>query len=475
MATISSPGIASGLDVTSIVSQLVALEKAPLATLQTQATSIQSKVSTYGTIKSQVSSLRDAAAKLATDSAWNAVSASSSDAASVGVTASNGAPTTSISMTVSNLAKAQGTASSAVATGSGVGTGTLSIEIGRWSGGVFTPGAAAAATSITIGAGEDSLNAIAAKINDAKAGVSATVLKDASGERLLLRSDATGEENGFRITTTDDDGNPNDAAGLSRLAYNPGTATGGMTLTQGAENAVATVNGVTITSASNTLGDSLQGLTLQLSKVTTTPVEISVKNDPEVARKNLQAFAEAYNTLNATMATATRYDATSKVAGPLQGDSTAVGLQNALRSMMRSVTGSSPFSRLADIGIEAKTGGALSIDTQKLDAALTNHEGLQALFTTTSTDATARGFGLKVRDFADGLLAVNGLVSTKTESLQSAFKRNGVEQERINDRAARSEKRLLAQYNAMDAAVGQLNGLSAFVSQQITMWNKSSG
>lgn len=474
MATISSPGIASGLDVTSIVSQLVALEKAPLATLQTQATSIQSKVSTYGTIKSQVSSLRDAAAKLATEDAWNAVTASSSDEASVGVTASTGAPTTSISMTVSNLAKAQGTASSAVATGSGVGTGTLSIEIGRWSGGVFTPGAAAA-TSITIGAGEDALSAIAAKINDAKAGVSATVLKDASGERLLLRSDATGEENGFRITTTDDDGNPNDAAGLSRLAYNPGTATGGMTLTQGAENAVATVNGVTITSASNTLDDSLSGLTLQLSKVTTAPVEISVKNDPEVARKNLQTFVDAYNTLNATMATATRYDATSKVAGPLQGDSTAVGLQNALRSMMRSVTGSSPFSRLADIGIEAKTGGALSIDTQKLDAALTNHEGLQALFTTTSTDATARGFGLKVRDFADGLLAVNGLVSTKTESLQSAFKRNGVEQERINDRAARSEKRLLAQYNAMDAAVGQLNGLSAFVSQQITMWNKSSG
>jgi len=472
MATISSPGIASGLDVSGIVKQLVALEKAPLATLQTQASSIQSKLSTYGTIKSQVSSLRDAAAKLATEGAWNAVTATSSDAASIGVTAAAGAASTSITMEVSNLAKAQGTASSAVATGSGVGTGTLSIELGKWSTGSFVAGDKPA-VNLTIEAGKDSLTEIAAQINKAKAGVSATVLKDASGERLLLRSDATGEDNGFRITTTDDDGTPNDASGLSRLAYNPGTATG-MVLTQGAENAVATINNVSITSASNTLADTLTGLTLTLSKETTAPVEIVVKNDPEVARKNIQAFTEAYNALNATIATATRYDAASKVAGPLQGDSTAVGLQNALRSMMRSVTASSPFSRLADIGIEAKSGGALSINTEKLNAALANREGLQALFTTTSTDTTARGFGQKVRDFADGLLSVDGLMSTKSDSLQSAFKRNGVEQERINDRAARSEKRLLAQYNAMDAAVGRLNSLSAFVTQQITLWNKSS-
>ena len=116
MATISSPGIGSGLDVQSIVTQLVALEKAPLKQLQTQATSFQTKLSTYGTIKSQVSALGDAAAKLSTNAGWNAVTASSSNPTAVGVTAAAGAQATSITMEVQQLAKAQSAASGAVPT-----------------------------------------------------------------------------------------------------------------------------------------------------------------------------------------------------------------------------------------------------------------------------------------------------------------------------------------------------------------------
>jgi flagellar hook-associated protein 2 len=333
----------------------------------------------------------------------------------------------------------------------------------------FAPGAAGP-VSISIAA-TDSLSAIAAKINEAGAGVSATVLRDASGERLLLRSQDTGEENGFRISAVDDDGA--DGNDLGRLAFNPGSGTG-MAQTQAGQNAMATVNGVSISTSSNRLTDTLPGLTIQLSQVTTEPVEIDVKVDLEAAKKNVQTFVDAYNTLTSTLANATRYDAGSKTAGALQGDSTAVGLQNALRSMMRSVTASSPFERLSDIGIEVKTGAALEIKADKLDAAMSNLDGIKALFTTTSTDPTARGFGLKVKSFADGLIAADGLVSNKTTSIQASLKRNDLEQERVNDRAARVEIRLLAQYNAMDAAVGKLNGLGAFVSQQITLWNKSS-
>ena len=469
MATISAPGIGSGLDVKSIVTQLVALEKAPLKQLQTQATSFQTKLSTYGTIKSQVSALGDAAAKLSTVSGWNAVTASSSNPTAVGVTAAAGAQATSITMEVQQLAKAQSAASGAVPTGSTMGSGTLSIELGSWATGSFAAGAAGP-VSISIAA-TDSLSAIAAKINEAGAGVSATVLRDASGERLLLRSQDTGEENGFRISAVDDDGA--DGNDLGRLAFNPGSGTG-MAQTQAGQNAMATVNGVSISTASNRLTDTLPGLTIQLSQVTTAPLEIDVKVDLEAAKKNVQTFVDAYNTLTSTLANATRYDESTKKAGALQGDSTATGLQNALRSMMRSVTASSPFERLSDIGIEVKAGGALEIKSAKLDAALSNLDGIKALFTTTSTDPTARGFGLKVKSFADGLIAADGLVSNKTTSIQASLKRNDLEQERVNDRAARVEIRLLAQYNAMDAAVGKLNGLGAFVSQQITLWNKSS-
>jgi flagellar hook-associated protein 2 len=470
MATISSPGIASGLDIQTIVTQLVALEKAPLKQLQTQATTQQAKLSTWGNIKSMVSTLGDAAAKLSSAGGWNAVKASSSNAAAITVSASSGAPAMSLNMEVQRLAQAQSTASSALTAGSAVGAGSLSIEIGTWSGSSFTAGSGSP-VSVTIDA-DDTLSDVASKINDADSGVTATVLRDASGERLLVRSTETGETNGFRMTADDDDGNDTDAAGLSRMAFAVGNANG-QSLSQSGLNALATVNNVSISSASNKLTDTLQGMTIQLSQVTTAPVLIDVTKDLDTVKSNIKAFVDAYNTLNTTLNTAMRYDEATKVAGTLQGDATAAGLQNALRGMMRSVTASSPFTRLSDIGLEIKNQGKMDIVSSKLDAALNdNFDGLKDLFMAAGTDATSRGFGLKVNTFADGLLDTDGMVANRTAALQASIRRNGLEQERVSDRAARVETRLLSQYNAMDAAVGRLNALNSFVSQQITLWNK---
>lgn len=470
MGPISSPGISSGLDVQSIVTQLVAIERSSLTQLQSKATSFQTKLSVYGTIKSQVAALGDAANKLAQPSGWNAVTASSSNPSAVSVTASAGAPTTAITMEVSQLAKAQSTASSALTAGAAVGSGTMTIEIGNWSTGSFVAGSGTP-VGITIEAGSDTLAEIAAKINEAEGGVSATVLKDASGERLLLRSKATGEENGFRITVADDDGGNTDGIGLSRLAYASGL-TNGTTETQSAENALATVNGLAIVSSSNLLSDTLPGMKIQLSQVTTNEVELNVASDSEAVKANVKAFVDAYNTLSTNLSSATRYDDASKKAGVLQGDSSAVGLQNVMRAMMRSVSASSPFTQLSEVGIEMQKGGTLKIDTAKLDGALGNLSGLRSLFGEVTEDDATEGFGLKIKRFADRLNSVDGLMNTKAESFQRLLDRNSDDQDRVNDRAARVEKRLLAQYNAMDAAVGRLNTLSAFVTQQIALWNK---
>lgn len=471
MATISSPGIGSGIDVQTIVSQLVALEKAPLQNLQTQANSIKTRISTYGTISSQVSALGDAAFKLGSASGWNAVTSSSSNPSAISVKAAAGAPVTSLTMEVSQLAKAQSTASTAVASGTAIGTGTLTIELGSWSSGSFTAGGETP-VSISIAAGEDNLSDIAAKINDADAGVSAIVLKDTSGERLLLRSKDTGTENGFRITAADDDGNATDASGLSRLSFD-GSGSSGTTQTQGAQNALATINGVAIETASNTLDDTLPGLTLQLAQVTTAPVEIEVSADQDAIRANVQSFVDAYNSLNNNLATTTKYDEATQTAGTLQGDSTAVGLQNALRAMMRSTTAASPFTRLSDIGIEIKTGGVMTLDSEKFNEALADLDGLKDLFMADTGDTTTEGFGRKIDAFADGLLEADGLLTTRKDALQKAMDRNSDEQDRVNDRAARAETRYLAMYNAMDANVAKLNSLNSFISQQITLWNNS--
>jgi flagellar hook-associated protein 2 len=458
MATTSSPGLASGIDIKGIVSQLVALDRAPLQPLQRTASSLKSELSVYGSLKSMVSTLGDAAAKLSTSSGWSGVKASSSNATAVGATAAAGASATSLSIEVKQLARAQSAASGAIPTGSGVGGGTLSIQVGS-----------GAPVDLVIEAGSDTLTDVARQINEAKAGVSATVLRDASGERLLMRSTETGTTNSFTVGVSG--ASP---GGLDRLAFGP-SVTGGATQTQAAQDAMATINNVAITSSSNTLSDTVEGITLTLSQVTTAAVEIEVKADQDAMRKNVQSFVDEYNALNNLLTESTKYNAESKTAGSLQGDSTARGLQNALRAMMRSVTASSPFSRLLDVGIEAQQGGKLEIKADKLDAALGNMDGLRSLFITTSTDPTAQGFGLKIKAFADGLLSATGSLSAKTESLQGAIKRNTTEQEKVIDRASRAETRYLAQYNAMDAAVGRLSGLNAFVTQQITLWNRNTG
>jgi flagellar hook-associated protein 2 len=458
MATTSSPGLASGIDIKGIVSQLVALDRAPLQPLQRTASSLKSELSVYGSLKSMVSTLGDAAAKLSTSSGWSGVKASSSNATAVGATAAAGASATSLSIEVKQLARAQSAASGAIPAGSGVGGGTLSIQVGS-----------GAPVDLVIEAGSDTLTDVARQINEAKAGVSATVLRDASGERLLMRSTETGTTNSFTVGVSG--ASP---GGLDRLAFGP-SVTGGATQTQAAQDAMATINNVAITSSSNTLSDTVEGITLTLSQVTTAAVEIEVKADQDAMRKNVQSFVDEYNALNNLLTESTKYNAESKTAGSLQGDSTARGLQNALRTMMRSVTASSPFSRLLDVGIEAQQGGKLEIKADKLDAALGNMDGLRSLFITTSTDPTAQGFGLKIKAFADGLLSATGSLSAKTESLQGAIKRNTTEQEKVIDRASRAETRYLAQYNAMDAAVGRLSGLNAFVTQQITLWNRNTG
>lgn len=458
MSTISSPGLASGIDIKSIVSQLVALERAPLQPLQRQAAIAQSKISILSTIKSSMDNLGTLAAKLGDPKSWGALNASSSNAGEVSVSVSDAASAGRFTLSVTSLATSQSAASGVLNTAGGLGIGTLSFAV-----------AGGAPKEIQILAGEDTPAAIAAKINSSDVGVTATVLKDAAGERIVMRSKDTGAANSFTVAVTG--GN---ADGLQKLAFGGG-APGGMTQAQPAANAMFSIDGVALQSPTNKLVDTVPGVTLTLNKVTTSSVDIAVTTDTEGMKKNIQAFVDAYNSISTLLTTATAYNETTKTAGSLQGDSTAIGLQNALRGMMRSVTGNGAFTKLADIGIVAAQNGTLEVKADKLNTAMENLSAVRNLFTSDDGDATTIGFGLKVKAFADGVAGATGSLTARTDSLKAAVTRNGKEQERVTDRASRAEVRYLAQYNAMDAAVGRLNGLSAFVNQQVTMWNKSSG
>lgn len=455
MATISSPGLASGVDIKGIVSQLVALERAPLQPLQRQATTIQSKISILSTIKSSVDNLGAMAAKLGNPVSWTGYTSTSSNSAAVSVTVGDKATAGRFSLSVTSLATSQSAASGVLST-TGLGVGTLKFAVGG--GGV---------KEVQILAGEDTPTAVAAKINSSDVGLTATVLKDAQGERIVMRAKDTGASNTFKVEVVG-----GSADGLQRLNFGLSPAApGSMTQAQAATNAKFSIDGVNLESATNTLPDTVSGVSLTLKQATTAPVDIDVSVDTEGMKKNIQAFVDAYNTISTLLTTATAYNETTKVAGSLQGDSTAVGLQNAMRGMMRSVTGNGAFTRLADIGIVAAQNGTLEVKADKLNAAMNNLPAVRELFISNDGNPATVGFGLKVKTFADGIAGISGTLTTRTDSLKQAVTRNEKEQDRVIDRASRAEKRYLAQYNAMDAAVGRLSSLGAFVDQQVTLWN----
>jgi flagellar hook-associated protein 2 len=467
MATISSPGIGSGLDVKSIVSQLVALEKQPLTNLKLKASEVQTKISTYGQIQSMVSALSDAVSNLASVTGWNAMNASSSNSNAVSASAIGGTLPTTFSVEVQTLAKPQNTASAAILpVGGPMGAGTISLAIGKWSG--LTPTfaiGAAAAVDITISA-TDTVSDVASKINGANAGVSASVLTDATGERLLLRSKATGVNAGFQLSVSSDaDGVPTDAAGLSRLVV-------GSSLTQAAD-AAATVNGIAVSSATNTFDKTIAGVTFNVSQLTTAPVEIGISQDNTSVMSNINDFVKAYNALNGVLNDATKYDSATKTAGLFQGDSSTLGMQSALHAAVQAVTtGSSVFHRLADIGITQLRGGDLSLDGSKLNTAMSNRDEVKNLFRSTGGGA-ADGIAVRLKTLTSSMLSTSGFFKMKTDSYLAALDRNSKEQERVNKHATEVEASLNQKYGALDAKMSSLNALNAYVTQQVTAWNKN--
>ncbi len=505
--TISSTGIGSGLNVSSIVSQLVALEKAPLTLLGTQATSEQSQISAFGTVQSQISALTDAATAMSDPTSWSASKASSSNPAAASITATAAAQPATFSLDVDALATQQSVASGPLTGGAAVGSGTLTFQLGTWTAAVSpatTPTFVAATNApvppATVGVGTrppvsvsvgatDTVATIAAKINAAGAGVVATAFNDGTSDRLLLRSQNTGVAAGFQLTQAPLAATPGTPPTLSALVFDPssggspgvGMATVGIPVQYG-QDAQARINGYTVTSPTNTLASNIPGVTINLLATTTTgypaspvrsPATLTVSTDVTPAVSNVQNFVTAYNTLNSTLSGLTNYDSATQTAGIFQGDATIVGLQNVMRRMLGSTSLGASSQYMSDVGVELQVDGSLTINTGKLSIAANNGTGLQQLFTNNNHDPATNGFALKFRDFGQSALGLGGLVKNQASALAAALAENTKQQTAVNDRATALQAQLQAQYSALDGQMASLNALSAYVTQQVTLWNKS--
>ena len=456
---ISSAGIGSGLDVAKIVEQTVAAEKVPLKKLEYKAEGIQTQISTYGEIKSLTSKLGDIVSKLTRDSAWNGVNIRSSNSTISGTMTGIAAPGT-YNIKVTHLAQAQTTA---IGGDDGV---ALAKDETMGAAGTIKLTMDGETKELSISA-SDTLTKIATKVNEAGTGIQASVVTDVNGqERLMLRSKETGTDKSFTAEI--------DTA-LTKL---------GQKTTQPAQNANVELNGMAIESSSNTFANTIPGLSFTVSEVTTNAATLNVSTDTEAIKKNIQEFVDAYNELNDLLSKSTKsvrtadgkvdQSAQNSGAGTLQGDSATVSLQNSLRMLTQGISGSKgSLTRLSDIGIQMQEGGKLSLDASKLDKALTNIDDLKGLFAN-KADGLGQGGGIAVnfKNFTDKLLAFDGTLNTKSDSLESKLKSNTAEQDKVNKRADALETRLYAQYTALDTKMASLNALNAYVSQMVTTWNQ---
>jgi flagellar hook-associated protein 2 len=483
---ISSIGLGSGLDVNTIISQLRTIEEKPLTTLQTKATLLDTKISAFGQIQSLFASLGDAAGKLAQSSTWNARTVTSSNASAVSATASNAAAVTTLSVEVSQLAQTQIATTTAVPTGKTLGEGTLTLQLGTWAddgngGKAFTAGSSTPMT-LNIVAGT-SLSGVAAQINQANAGVSATVVSGTNGAQLLLRSKNTGAAQGFQMSTTSSTAPAADQVGLDTLTLDQNSPS-----MQWAQDAQASINGIAVQSASNTLTDAVPGMSFTLGQKTAAgaPVQINVGNDTASMQKAVQDFVSAYNALNQMITNLTSFDS-SAPAGQggslLQGDSAVLMLQRQLRNIVGAVAGAGgAFGSLTDIGISMpkSTGGKvtntdLQIDTAKLSAAFAaDVDKVKNMFTADTGNPDTRGLALKLSDFTRGVLGAQGTFATKSQSLQTQKKSITDQEDRITTRISTWEANLRKQYTALDATMAKMTALNNYVAQQITQWNKTS-
>jgi flagellar hook-associated protein 2 len=470
MATISSAGIGSGLDVNAIVSQLVAIEREPISRLRSAATRIETQISAYGRLKSALAKMRDASAAFESAATWTNRSVSSADATVFDVKVTGSGAIASHSLRPTALAASQSNASAGLAAATTVvGTGTLTIDVGTWTGTTaFAVKPGTTAVSITIGAADNTLEKIRDRINAANAGVAAEVVFDGTAHRLTMTSRESGAVNSFRVTVADGDGNNTNAAGLSRLAYNPPGGASQLARNVTAADATATLDGLAVRSTSNTFDRALQGLSFTIKKTSTTNVGMDVAFDREGLKKSVDAFVTAYNELNQLTRDLTKVVPGSASAnGPLQGDRGAANLQTRLRSLLSESGAGGTFSRLADVGITAGVDGALSVNSTKLAAALDKPDELRKLFDTNPATVGSAGVMRRLSDIAEEAMDSDGTITARTSGLQQRLTRNQKDQERIEDRLVLVEQRLRRQYGALDTRMAGLSSLSSYVTQQL--------
>lgn len=437
---ITSAGIGSNLDVNTIVTALVNAKQAgPQKQITNQATQTSAKLAGLSSLQGALSSLQSALAALTKVGTFSSFTAMLADA-SIGTTStmSNARPG-NYTLDVTQLATAQKRSSDAYDKDAAIGSGTLSIGVG--------------ANSLDLAvSSSDTLSDIASHINKATGnpGVTATVVYGANGAQLLLSSSKTGVANGFSISASGDS-----SAGLATLAGKLGTAGGNE-----AQDAKLSLDGIAITSASNSVSGAIDGVTVNLAKTGTT--QLTVSQDNSAATQAVQDFVSAYNSYVGTVGTLSSYDADSGSAGVLLGDTTLTSVQRQIAAVLGSGIAGNGIGSLAALGVTRQPDGTMALDDSRLASALgSNPAAVQDLF------AGPKGYATRLNATLTAFTSSDGVLATRQQSLNDSLGKLDTQQKQLNARMAVYQAQLLKQYTALDTMMSQLNNTSSYLTSAL--------
>ncbi|MDK1399638.1 flagellar filament capping protein FliD [Pseudomonas protegens] len=460
-------GLGSGLDTGAIVKALVAADKAAKQGQIDRATTTNSaSISGIGTLQSLLSTFQSTLSVAGLGSSVNPAfagfAATSSDSKTVDATADNYAVAGKYSVTVKNLATSSKVASAAFSGGntSAIPSGTLNIT----QNGINYPLTVGA--NATLQSVRDSINADS-KMN--MAGLSANIVTDSFGSRLVIGSEKTGA--GTDISVSGIAGLEIDGTQPLSSDTNPPSAASSGNIGGLAKDAVFSVDGMQLTSKTNTVTQAISGLKLNLVAPTTTPITVTVATNTEGLKTSIQKFVDAYNAVANGITTLTKPSLDDSgnptIPAQLTGDSLPRSILAAIRAPLSETGAGDKLTVLAQLGITTnqKT-GALDFDDKKFTAAMTDKKlggEVQKLFTGDGTNpGLLERMTNAIKPFTQGVGSMTeGILTTRTKTLDITKKKLSDQQDALDRRVATLTAVLTKKYNDMDTLVGKLKATAS--------------
>ncbi|SEJ76514.1 flagellar hook-associated protein 2 [Sphingobium sp. AP50] len=461
---LTSLGAGSGIDTSALVSSLVSATREPKQSAITSNQTLNtSRISALASAISSLDTFADALSEVLSGTEYTG-SPSSNDTSIASVSLLSGGTPSGLpaQLTVDQLATARVLSSSSTSgatSSTAIGTGSFTITT-----------ASGETTTITIDSTNNSYSGLASAINASNSGVTARVVTDANGTRLVFKGE-TGAANDFSISTTATDS----GSVLANLGWG-GTDSSTMSSTSAPQNAKITLDGVAYEYASNTIDDAIDYLRIDLNKVSSgSTVTLSMTQPTAGLADLLKEYVSAYNTLMSALNTATATGADSSSAGVLNGVSSVRDMKRqlaALTSTQLSATGT--YKTLADIGVSTNRDGTLTLDTDRLAAALeADPEGVTNMVNPKTSTTASPGLAKLMDSVRDNIEKDDGPMKLAQERYDKLATQYTEQLEKLDEQMTNYEEHLTAIYSAMETRLTALKATQSYLDQQIEAWNNS--